>query len=157
METRERSRSGLGSCRWTPPTSPSRLLLAHPDHRTRLELIGGLRSGGWTIHEFADAGELLEWIAGDVIDNGGPGPTDLIIMDARLPGRKGVRLLSDLRRANWSTPVVLLAETGMSDLAVKAHVFGNALVFEAPFEMYDLHTAVGYLLDRAAAGRGVPA
>jgi DNA-binding response OmpR family regulator len=131
-------------------TRPARLLLAHPDPDQRLNLSMGLRRSEWGIQQFSDAGELLEWLANDVIENGGPGSSDLIIMDARLPGRRGIRLLADLRRAGWSTPVVLLAENGIRNLTYKAKMYGNAFVFKTPFDVCDLHTAVVYLLDRAA-------
>jgi DNA-binding response OmpR family regulator len=133
----------------TASGKPARLLIAHADPQLRSLLASRFVNSGWVVHQFEDGNQLLDWLSDDLLFHGGPGGSDLIVADIRLPGRTGHELLEDLRRAGWSTPFILTVKGRSPYPASKIREFKRAVVFEAPFEIYDLVTASYYLLDRA--------
>jgi DNA-binding response OmpR family regulator len=128
---------------------PARLLIAHTDPQLRSLLASQFGHNGWVVHQFEDGKKLLDWLSDDLLHHGGPGRSDLIVADVRLPGRKGHELLADLRLAGWSTPFILTTKARSRYPAAKIRKHKRAFVFEAPFEIDDLVTASYYLLDRA--------
>jgi CheY-like chemotaxis protein len=139
---------------------PARLLIAHTDPRLRSQLASQFGHNGWVVHQFEDGNQLLDWLSDDLLFNGGPGKSDLIVADVRLPGRNGHELLADLRRAGWSIPFILTSKKEFRNPTAEIQRYPRAFVFEAPFEIYDLVTASYYLLDQTpveANCRAVPA
>ncbi len=139
---------------------PARLLIAHTDPQLRSQLASQFGHNGWVVHQFEDGNQLLDWLSEDLLFHGEPGNSDLIVADMRLPGRNGHELLADLRSAGWSIPFILTSGKRSQYPADEIRKYPRALVFEAPFEIYDLVTASYYLLERTpveAESRAVPA
>jgi DNA-binding NtrC family response regulator len=115
------------------------VLLAEDDADLRELLASVLRRDGYVVREAGDGIELLRLMTRSVADEEG---FDLIISDVRMPGCTGLQVLSLLRRVESSTCVVLI--TAFGDIAVHAEAarLGAAAVFDKPFDVDDLRTAV---------------
>ena len=68
-----------------------------------------------------------------------------IVSDIRLPHCSGLSVLATVRRAQWALPVVLM--TAFSDPETRRLVESlGAILFDKPFALDDLRTAVANLL-----------
>ena len=69
-------------------------------------------------------------------------PFDLVLMDVLMPHYSGLRILYELRQAQWNTPVIMM--TGLPHEAVleRAMELGAIAVLTKPFRVDDLRTAV---------------
>jgi DNA-binding response OmpR family regulator len=69
-----------------------------------------------------------------------------------MPVCTGLQIVAALRESRWRTPVVLM--TAFGDEATRRQAESlNALLFDKPFDVDDLRTAVANLLPRR---RGLP-
>lgn len=81
-------------------------------------------------------------------------PVDLIVLDVMLPGRDGVDVCRDVRRAGFRTPILMLT--------ARVHEAEKILAFESgaddyvtkPFGTKELRARIKALLRRADNGRG---
>jgi len=107
----------------------------------RTLVVEALRRDGYEVTDVADGGQLLAWIQAS-----GPVPRfDLIVSDIRLPHCSGLSVLATVRRAQWALPVVLM--TAFSDPETRRLVESlGAILFDKPFALDDLRTAVANLL-----------
>lgn len=119
---------------------PTRVFLAEDDEEMRLLLCSALRQDGYEVVEARDGGEMLERVR-VAYQNADDAP-DVIVMDVRMPKLSGLGLLSAIRRARWSTPVILITGFGDSVLHEQAKSLGATVVFDKPFDLDDLRTAV---------------
>jgi len=76
---------------------------------------------------------------------------DLIVMDVCMPGGSGVDVLEELRRAGWTTPVVLMTAFASADARARARQVGWAIVIEKPFTLDDLWMAADFARRRCRA------
>jgi len=106
-----------------------------------------LRGDGYDVVELADGGRLLVNIAARLKDGTAGDSLDLIVSDIRMPICSGLQILSALRDAHWHTPVILM--TAFGDDATRRHAESlSAVLFDKPFDLDDLRTAVANLLPR---------
>ncbi len=119
---------------------PARVFLAEDDDEMRELLCGALRQDGYEVVEARDGGEMLERVR--VAYQNPEDAPDVIVMDVRMPKLSGLGLLSAIRRARWSTPVILITGFGDSMLHDQAQSLGATVVFDKPFDVDDLRTAV---------------
>jgi DNA-binding NtrC family response regulator len=70
----------------------------------------------------------------------------LIISDVRMPGVSGLDVLATLRREDWSTPVILMTAFGDLETRAEARRLGAKALFDKPFDVDDLRTAVSWFL-----------
>jgi DNA-binding response OmpR family regulator len=130
-----------------PHRGPFRILLAEDDDAMRALVADALRTDGHDVVELADGGRLLVDIAARLKDGGGDGSLDLIVSDIRMPICSGLQILAALRDAHWHTPVILM--TAFGDEATRRHAESlSAVLFDKPFDLDDLRTAVTNLLPR---------
>jgi CheY-like chemotaxis protein len=124
---------------------PPRILLADDDVVLRLLVAAALREDGYEVLESEDGGRLLVQIAGAYAGHGRDVICDMIVSDIRMPVCSGVEILEVLRKAHWTTPVILI--TGFGNEATRKHVEAlHAIVLDKPFDLDDLRTAVASLL-----------
>ena len=106
-----------------------------------------LRRAGFVVIETSNAEELIEELGNEMLHDGTA--PDLIVTDIRMPGRDGVEVLAGLRRAHWSTPVILMTAFADLDTYEQARRL-NATVFDKPFDLDALRIAVVNLVGATA-------
>jgi DNA-binding response OmpR family regulator len=135
-----------------PVHAPPRILVAEDDRCMRQLIAEAMRSDGFEVLEAETGGRLLVLLAHQIADDPGPDLVDLVISDVRMPVCSGTQILEQMRSANWRTPVILM--TAFSDRQVRAHTQRlGGILFDKPFELEDLRTAVTFLL---GLGRPTP-
>jgi DNA-binding response OmpR family regulator len=116
--------------------------LIEDDPDLRAALAASLRAAGYAVREASDGSQVIgNWATigtdvGELID------ADLIITDQRMPGASGLEVLSDVRRRDWATQVVIISAFVDDELKEKAHRLGAAAVLAKPFGMEELIDAV---------------
>lgn len=131
---------------------PFRILLAEDDEDMRLVVADALRSDGYDVVELADGGRLLVDIASRLKAGEEYRALDLIVSDVRMPICSGLQILEALRAAHWHTPVILMTAFGDDQTRHRAEAL-TAVLFDKPFDMDDLRTAVANLLPRSRPER----
>ena len=130
-----------------PHPGPFRIALAEDDEEMRHLVADALRGDGYDVIELTDGGRLLVDIAARLKGGGGAASLDLIVSDIRMPICSGLQILAALRDAHWATPVILM--TAFGDEATRRHAESlRAVLFDKPFDLDDLRTAVANLLPR---------
>ncbi len=106
-----------------------------------------LEADGCVVEAVADGGRLLVEVSHQLPRNFEA--VDLIVSDVRMPVASGLQIVEALRTAHCWTPVILM--TAFGDDATRAHAARlGALLFDKPFDLDDLRTAVMSLLQRTA-------
>ena len=124
-----------------------RVLLAEDDAEMRGIVAEALREDGLEVVELSDGGRLLVDISTRLKAGRGDESIDLIVSDIRMPICTGLQILAALRDAHWHTPVILM--TAFGDEATRKHAGSlKAVLFDKPFDIDDLRTAVANLLPR---------
>ena len=130
-----------------PRSRPFRILVAEDDAEMRCVVADTLREDGYDVVELADGGRLLVDIAARMKEGADGDAVDLIVSDVRMPICTGLQILEVLRQAHWHTPVILM--TAFGDRATRKRAEDlRAILFDKPFDMDDLRTAVANLLPR---------
>ncbi len=75
---------------------------------------------------------------------------DIILTDLRLPGLSGLELLTNLRRQDFHTPVIVMTAFGSIETAVEAMKAGAADFLPKPFSLDHLMTVVNKALELRA-------
>lgn len=131
-----------------PMHEPPRILVAEDDPDMRRLVIEALLKDGYDVIAVPDGGRLLVTLAHEIVDDDGAELADLLVSDVRMPTCSGTEILEQLRASHRRMPVILM--TAFGDAAKRDHVEAlGALLFDKPFEMDDLRTAVASLLRRA--------
>jgi DNA-binding response OmpR family regulator len=125
--------------------SPPRILLAEDDLEMRRVVAHALRKDGYEVVEASDGGRLLvEMTATYLHPEYQP---DLLVSDIRMPVCTGLAILESLRKVHWTIPVILMTAFGDDETRARADRFG-AVLFDKPFAIDDLRTAVVNMLPR---------
>jgi DNA-binding response OmpR family regulator len=128
-----------------PYFKPPRILLADDDLVLRLLVAAALREDGYEVLESQDGGRLLVQIAGAYAGRGRETICDMIVSDIRMPVCSGVQILEGLRKAHWTTPVILITGFGTEVMRKKVESL-RAIMLDKPFDLDDLRTVVASLL-----------
>lgn len=88
-------------------TSGSRVLLAESDKELCHFFASGLRRSGHAVLAVLDGAEALASLS--AVSRAELPKPDAVIMDVRMPVHSGLELLGAMRRAGWSTPVILMS------------------------------------------------
>jgi two-component system response regulator (stage 0 sporulation protein F) len=141
----------------TPQPTHPRVLIADDDDVLREQLAALLARRGYETREAATGQEVVDWLR--VGHELGLTPPDVIVLDVHMPCGSGVDLLTELRRAGWHLPVVLMSACVDDDVRDAAVVWGAAAVLEKPFSTDALETVLlnaTRLNDRARSGPTLP-
>lgn len=125
--------------------APVRILLAEDDYEMRDLVASALRKDGYEVVDIPDGGRLLVQIAESYLAGKAYDAYDLVISDVRMPVCSGLQILEGLRRARWTAPVILMTAFGDEQTRTRAHML-DAILFDKPFDVDDLRTAVMNLL-----------
>ena len=129
-----------------PVHDPPRILVAEDDDAMRSLVAEALRKDGYEVLVVSDGGRLLVSLAHN-LDGNEPGFVDLVVTDIRMPVCTGMQILEQVRAARWRMPFILM--TAFGDAATREHATNlGAQLFDKPFELDDLRTAVASLLRR---------
>ncbi len=66
---------------------------------------------------------------------------DLIVSDVRMPICSGLEIVRAIRDSGWTVPVILMTAFGDDETRDRAAQL-NAVLFDKPFDLDDLRTAV---------------
>jgi DNA-binding NtrC family response regulator len=100
------------------------LLLVDDDPNTLASLSRAFRLAGHEATVCDNAGRALELLRAESFD--------LILSDVVMPGRSGLELLEDLKKAGVKTPIVLISGQANIEMAVKATRLGALDFLEKP-------------------------
>jgi CheY-like chemotaxis protein len=135
-----------------PRSTPFRVLVAEDDAEMRGIVVEALRADGLDVVELTDGGRLLVDISARLKAGQRDESIDLIVSDIRMPICTGLQIVEALRDAHWHTPVILM--TAFGDEATRKHAEAlQAVLFDKPFDIDDLRTAVANMLPRSRAPR----
>jgi DNA-binding NtrC family response regulator len=124
-----------------PNSSQKRLVLVVDDELLiRWSLSEALAAANYDVAEASDAALARGAFAG-----GAPRP-DVVLLDFRLPDSDDLGLLTAIRQAAPSVPVVLMTAHGTPELARGALALGAFRVVSKPFEVHDMVALVGEAL-----------
>ena len=127
------------------PKERVRLLVIEDDHETADEIVGEFTESGYQVVHAADGPQGLALA--------GSGSFDMIVMDRMLPGLDGLAILSALRSAHISTPVILMSALGDVDERVRGLKAGGDDYLTKPFVMAELAARIEALMRRPALSR----
>jgi DNA-binding response OmpR family regulator len=124
--------------------SRGRIVLAEDDDDMRTLLAARLRQDGFSVLEARDGEELSTLIdaAHEARSLAPEAIVDLVISDARMPYQSGLDALAVLRKNDVETPFILITAFGDTHTHSEAFRLGATAVFDKPFEVDDLCTAV---------------
>jgi DNA-binding NtrC family response regulator len=122
------------------------IIVADDDEDMRELLSGVLRDDGFTVSEARDGQELLSMLVEKTAPDGTPIAPDLVVTDVQMPGATGMRVLSHVRRAHPTVPVILITAFGSAELHAQAKRLGAATVLDKPFDLGDLRKLIHRLL-----------
>ncbi len=128
---------------WSPH---ERIVLAEDDRDVRLGVRSVLELFGYRVEDVSNGLALLRAVQTFVHAGA---PPALVLADQRMPVMSGLEVASEIRRRGWRVPVALMTAFGDDDLAEEARRAG-ILMLRKPFEVEDLITLVGYIIDRNA-------
>jgi len=124
-----------------------RIAVADDNREIRRILARALRQDLYEVTEAADGDELLEILTGSQAQPRAT-PIELVISDVRMPGRSGLEVLEELRRTDGTTPFLLVTGSGDAELCARALREGATAVFQKPFDLGEIRTAVQSLVGR---------
>ena len=128
-----------------PVHDPPRVLVAEDDTEMRRLVVEAIQMDGCIVEQVADGGRLLVEIAHQLPRDFEA--IDLIVSDIRMPVATGLQIVEAMRTAHCWTPVILMTAFGDDHTRAHAERVG-ALLFDKPFDVDDLRTAVMNLLQR---------
>jgi two-component system, OmpR family, alkaline phosphatase synthesis response regulator PhoP len=124
----------------------SRILIVEDDPDLARGLRSNLEIEGHEAHVMRDGRAALELLRRS--------PPDLVVLDLMLPGLDGLRVLSELRRSDSATPVLILTAKEAEGDKVRALRLGADDYVTKPFGLLELMARVEALLRRG--GRQLP-
>ena len=122
-------------------TNRLRLLVAEDDVPLRTLIVRHLRLEGFDVDEAASGDLALDLITHALLTHP-PRPYDLLITDVRMPGTTGLEVLGAIRELDWHTPVIVITGFGDKEAHDEAARLGACALFDKPFDLDDLGTAV---------------
>ena len=111
------------------------VLIAEDDPDLRSMMAESFADRGFNVETFADGDQLLDALLVRFDQLGAP--PDLVVTDVRMPGRTGLDVISQLRRFDFVTRVIVV--TAFADEPTKgiARALG-AQLFSKPFDLDEL-------------------
>jgi DNA-binding response OmpR family regulator len=129
------------------------VVLIEDDPDMRDALSSSLRAAGYHVIEASDGTQVIgRWPTVDTED----GPlieADLVVTDQRMPGASGLEVLTDLRRRDWATQVILISAFADEELRDEARRMGACAVLAKPFEMDEFLETVQRAMPSRMGGR----
>ena len=112
-------------------TQPLNVLIVDDESLIRWSLRRGLTRQGHIVHEATNAAEALQALDAK-------GPFDAVVLDYRLPDRRDLSLLRQVREASPGSTVVMMTAYGEPGMREEAHALGALAVVEKPFQVAEI-------------------
>jgi CheY-like chemotaxis protein len=119
---------------------PKRVMVAEDDPEMRRLVADTLRKDGYEVVEVPDGGRMLVRVT-DECFRSSMHTIDLIVSDVRMPVCSGLEIVRAIRDSGWTVPVILMTAFGDDETRDRATGM-NALLFDKPFDLDDLRSAV---------------
>ena len=126
-------------------SAPPRLLVVDDEPLVRWSVAEVLGERGYEVAEAHDAASAMHAFC-ETTD-----PTDVVLLDLRLPDSDDLRVLAAMRWLSPATPVILMTAHGSPGLLEQARQLGAFTVLDKPFEMNELAGIVDGALGRRSA------
>jgi DNA-binding NtrC family response regulator len=128
------------------PSLP-RILVVDDDRAFRLSSAELLRQDGYEVIGVEDGNAAVAALR--------DGSYDLVLLDLRMPGADGLRVLETLRTWGESTPILMITGYGSIDTAVRALHLGGDDFLTKPVDPDLLSSRVAELLERRPSARRI--
>ncbi|MBP2672397.1 MAG: sigma-54-dependent transcriptional response regulator, partial [candidate division NC10 bacterium] len=128
-------------------SGPATILVVDDERLIRWSLEQQLQREGYAVHSVETGAEALQRMQTD--------PSDLVLLDVRLPDADGVELLGRLRAADPDCLVVMMTAHGGVESAVRAMKLGAQDYVSKPFDMEELKLTIRKALETRALRRDV--
>jgi len=112
-------------------TQPLKVLVVDDEPLIRWSVRRGLTRHGHEVHEATSAAETLDALSAK-------GPFDAVVLDYRLPDRRDLSLLRQVRDASPGSTVVMMTAYGEPGMREEARAIGALTVIDKPFQVADL-------------------
>ena len=124
------------------------VLLAEDDDELRSLLARKLRRAGYGVIEAATGVELIELIVAHAMGplTMGKRSASLVISDIRMPGWTGLEVLTVLRRAEVTLPIILMTAFGDAATHASARSLGASAIYDKPVDLDVLVAAARTLI-----------
>lgn len=119
-----------------------RVLVVEDEPALREQLVSALRATGFAVDETGD-GEEAVYIGNEF-------PVDVVVLDLGLPGRSGLDVLADWRRAGRTFPVLILTARGRWQEKVAGLEAGADDYLVKPFRIEEVVARLRALVRRSA-------
>jgi FixJ family two-component response regulator len=116
------------------------VIVIDDDPSMREALDGLLRSVGLRVESFGSAQEFLR--------RKPPDTAGCLVLDVRLPGRSGLDIQQELRRAGFRLPIIFITGYGDIPMSVQAMKAGAIEFLTKPFRDQDLLDAIQQALEQ---------
>jgi len=127
----------------------TRVLVAEDSDDTRAVVAAILRDDGFDVVEARSGVELLSRLGVGDLEPTNEGPIDLVISDVRMPKLDGIEALAKARKAEVSTPFILMSAYGGRGAQQRARELRAVMFLKKPFSLFELRDAVRAILDPA--------
>src|SRR5215472_6344210 len=115
------------------------ILIVEDEPRMRRLLEISLGEDGHSVRSVAEAESGLKSLARE--------PADLIVTDLKLPGMSGLEFMTEARRMNAATPMIVMTAYGSVETAVEAMKAGASDYVLKPFTMAEMRLVIKKELD----------
>jgi DNA-binding NtrC family response regulator len=112
-------------------THPLKVLVVDDEPLIRWSVRRGLSKRGHEVHEATTAAETLVALAAD-------GPFDVVVLDYRLPDRRDLSLLQQVRETSPTSAVVMMTAYGEPGMREQARTLGALAVVDKPFQIAEI-------------------
>jgi DNA-binding NtrC family response regulator len=112
-------------------TQPLKVLVVDDEPLIRWSLRRGLTRNGHEVHEATTAVQTLNVLSGE-------GSFDVVVLDYRLPDRRDLSLLQQVRQASPESVVVMMTAYGEPGMREEARALGALTVIDKPFQVAEL-------------------
>lgn len=117
-----------------------RVLIVEDDSAMRRLLADALREAGHQVETVASGLAAIERLRGSVRD--GQEMPDVLVSDMRMPGFTGLEMIRRLRELHFELSAFLMTAFGTTELRNEAYAIGVLEVFDKPFDLEELLTAI---------------
>lgn len=116
-----------------------KVLIVDDEFLIRWSLAENLKEDGFRCITAETGEEAVETFRSD--------PTDLVLLDIKLPGIDGIEVLEKIKEIEKDVPVIMITATSQVDVAVKAMKLGAYDYVSKPFDLTEIRTKARHAIE----------